>query len=510
MNQERYYYSPDAGASWVGPFAQQQLNELRAAGIIQPTYVVRSEGGGNAQTAPEPNQVSLAAQPSNVQGAQFSAVAESPENAIYVMFGTMQVGPLPFAQLEQLVAAGQVTDASMIWMPGMTQWLPYGQVKQVFGVQQSPGAPGGKGKSVAQRMMDTVAKVNTMISTAADLHKLENFSWKKFFGEVFRKHPDEDVYTIFQCGTPSSTPTIDQVNDEWPSPWMFSRFLFCGLVLFIVFAWLFEKGMLQLAPFYCITGALFFPLALYILFFELNVWRNISMYNAVRCITAGGIVALVMIVLKGEKMDCWYLQAPFLEYIKLQAALLIGAHLVKIRMNRILPGMLLGCAVGGGLAVIDCAASLFAELEKNEGNTENMISYLIGTCFGAFLEVVFTVITVGAFCKVQALREQEHGQGESKYVNATMFDVRFLSIAVVPLVLHFLLDCLGQYPSESPWYGLTLLAAFIIFSIFSWWIAMRLIQRGIDQVREEKEQALSSIPLPPQGGGEMPPVQGGV
>ncbi len=511
MSQERYFYSPDAGTNWVGPFTQHELNELRAAGIIQPSFAVRSEAENAGQISPPPRSEAKPSTPTAqftdvplVQPGQPSTVSVPPSNAFYVMIGEQQIGPIPVEQLEQMVTAGQVTDASMVWTAGLPQWLPYGQVKQTLPPpRQTQESLAGKGKRVAQKMMDTVVKVNSMISTAADLHKLENFSWKKFFGEVFRKHPDEDVYAIFQCGTPTSTPSIEQVVNEWPSPWMFSRFLFCGLALFIVFAWLIEKGMFQFVPFYCVTGALFFPLALYILFFELNIWRNISMYNAVRCITIGGIVALVMMVLEGEKLDRWYLHAPILEYIKLQATLLIGAHLVKIRMNRILPGMLLGCAVGGGLAVIECTASLF-----RKGDTQDIVVYLIGTCLYAFLQVVWAVITAGAFCKVQAMREHEHDRSESAY--ATMLDVRFLSVVAVPLILHFLLDCLVRYSSESPWFGLTALAAVVIFSILSWWIVMRLIQRGIDQVREEKERAMSATPPAPQESGPMPPPQGTV
>ncbi len=52
MSQEQYYYSPDNGASWVGPFDAQQLNELRAAGVIQPTFLIQSAGGGAMQTDP--------------------------------------------------------------------------------------------------------------------------------------------------------------------------------------------------------------------------------------------------------------------------------------------------------------------------------------------------------------------------------------------------------------------------------------------------------------------------
>ncbi len=430
----------------------------------------------------------------------------TPAVAYYAMVAGQQIGPMTTEQLGQMAANGQVTDGTPVWTEGMPQWQTYGQVKQTSTVSHKVDVLKEKGKLVTQKMAEGLAKANQVITTAADLHKLENFSWKKFLGAIFRKHPDEDVYEIFQCGTPNSTPTIDQVTNEWPAPWLFSRFLFFGIALFAVFAWLLlNKGIGVLAPFYCLTAALFFPLALYILFYELNIWRNVSMYNAARCFVVGGVVALVLLVLKSEKFNDWYIQAPLVEYIKLQAALLVGAHLAKMRMNRILPGMLMGCAVGGGLSVIIYTGNVFSDVMDVVGNNELPDpTIVVVVCLMSFLDVIWAVITVGAFCKVQALREHEHGQGEAKYNKTTMFDKRFLCIAAVPLILHFGELWMVQGDTVSPLKGVTFLVVLCIFSIISWWIAMRLIQRGIDQVREEKELALAAATAKEQPSGQPP------
>lgn len=60
MNQEQYYYSSDNGESWVGTFDLQQLNELRASGVVQPSFLIYSSGEKAEQGhQPTPNPPAL-------------------------------------------------------------------------------------------------------------------------------------------------------------------------------------------------------------------------------------------------------------------------------------------------------------------------------------------------------------------------------------------------------------------------------------------------------------------
>jgi len=54
----------------------------------------------------------------------------------YYAEGTQQRGPISEAELQQLAASGNITDATLVWREGMAQWQPYGQVKR------SASAPG--------------------------------------------------------------------------------------------------------------------------------------------------------------------------------------------------------------------------------------------------------------------------------------------------------------------------------------------------------------------------------
>ena len=433
----------------------------------------------------------------------------------YVNTSNGPAGPYTLDSIRMMVQNGQLPIEVHVCPPGGQSWMPLASLLNEPQPVAQPVVPEGnppaensdcvqqgdgtslieRGLKVRDKVVGTVSKVNSMVVATADLHKLEGFSWKSFFGGVFRKHPDEEVYEIFQCGTPTSTPTIGQISNKWPTPWLFSRFLFFGMALFGVFWYLVTKHSIDGAiPIYCITSAFFFPLALYILFYELNIWRNVSMYNAVRCLVVGGVVALILFVLKGKSEDEWYLGPPVIEYCKLLAALKVSSMLAKMRMNRILPGMLMGCSVAVGFAIIMGSGDIFLMIVNGmlEPGIGGLIS--IGTIsIYYFLEVVWCIITVGAFCKVQALREKEGGQSADKWSKSTMFDRRFIVLAAVPVLLHYAFEvsrhCLAGLGAYA---GFVILGVLIVSAAISWLIVLRLIQNGIDQVREEKE-ALQNV-----------------
>ena len=48
----------------------------------------------------------------------------APALAVHVALNGAQQGPFDFAQLQQMVQAGQLTPATMVWMAGLQQWTP--------------------------------------------------------------------------------------------------------------------------------------------------------------------------------------------------------------------------------------------------------------------------------------------------------------------------------------------------------------------------------------------------
>ncbi|MBM4004198.1 MAG: DUF4339 domain-containing protein [Planctomycetes bacterium] len=64
----------------------------------------------------------------------------NPADHWYLLFGEQTIGPIRSYELEKMIAAGQVTQETLLWQPGFTQWLPASQTGWMAGVD-SPAPP---------------------------------------------------------------------------------------------------------------------------------------------------------------------------------------------------------------------------------------------------------------------------------------------------------------------------------------------------------------------------------
>lgn len=70
------------------------------------------------------------------------------EITLYLHVGGQQYGPYDRNTCKQLVKNNQLTETSTVWMPGMSSWMPAGQVeelKSLFAPQMPPPPPGAPG-----------------------------------------------------------------------------------------------------------------------------------------------------------------------------------------------------------------------------------------------------------------------------------------------------------------------------------------------------------------------------
>ena len=49
---------------------------------------------------------------------------QTPVISLYIGMGTQQYGPYNYDSCKQMVAAGQLTPQTMVWMEGMPAWAP--------------------------------------------------------------------------------------------------------------------------------------------------------------------------------------------------------------------------------------------------------------------------------------------------------------------------------------------------------------------------------------------------
>ncbi len=69
-------------------------------------------------------------------------IIQQPDIKLYMAVAGQQYGPYTYDQCKQLVKGGQLTQQSVVWMDGMSNWAPASQVKELQDLFAPPAIPG--------------------------------------------------------------------------------------------------------------------------------------------------------------------------------------------------------------------------------------------------------------------------------------------------------------------------------------------------------------------------------
>lgn len=468
----------------MGPFDKAQINELRASGIIQPSYVVRTEGEQQSGTAQQ----------------------ASADQQYWVVLGSgRQLGPYTKAALASLASMGKIGAATMVLAQGMEAPVAYsslgaGATSAGPAVDAQPSFPDGSAAPTSEAHA---------ASHAPTLDKLDGFSFGRFISGIFQRHTSDELLMDFCAGTPFGTPDIRSVHATWPSPWIFARIagLFILLYVGLIFTMV-EYPNFKLIPAIMFVANFGIPFSVLVLLFEFNIRRDIPFYAVVKAFLLGGVLSLFIALLLFDnfKTEEAYWAGPIEESAKLLAAVLIAS---SFRNGRILTGTLIGCAIGAGFAAFESAgygfeigfnsfSQSFAGLKEITPEhlpdlvNHGFVEYIKAMDYVSFRRaisapwdhVVWTAITAGAYWQVlsQKIRQGVRA-AEDRSVDFSVFvDTGFLKFAVIPVGLHMLWN--SQIGAD---YGLY---KELVLGLIAWAVLLWLVQSGINQVKEEKLKAL--------------------
>ncbi len=342
-------------------------------------------------------------------------------------------------------------------MQGMTEWKP---VFELLGGFEAPQAP----------------------KVSYSLPKLQGFSIIRFFSEVFKRHDSSEIDELFSGGSPRTTPDLMSIDTSWPTPWVFARMLLMCILLMFGFGWAalefklpaFQSGFLLMA----IVAV---PFCMLVLFMELNVRRDVSAYGLIKAVIGGGLISLVLTMLftsvvKDYQSMIW--AGPIEEPAKLLAAIIIAS---KMRDGRILRGMLIGCAVGMGFHIFEIAQYFLIRGPEQ---------LLLRALMTPMTHMLWTAIAAGAYWMVYDYHTREGRRlvvDQFSVFNSSglniLGDKRFLAVAIIPILLHMFNNC-SLWTQGYPEIFITRGSA----SIIGWIIVLRLVQKGLHQIREEQEK----------------------
>jgi RsiW-degrading membrane proteinase PrsW (M82 family) len=290
--------------------------------------------------------------------------------------------------------------------------------------------------------------------------------------EVFTAHTEEDIESALAAGAPLTTPPLDAVSTKWPRPWVFGRLLVLGLVVYgaLNLAWT-QSGNRNLIPGLILVGSFAVPMSTLMLFFECNVRRNVSLYQVMRVLLLGGVLALLLSLFMyriGAAFPLQGLGAAIAGLVEEPAKLLtLGILINNPRYRFTLNGLLLGAAVGTGFAAFESAGYAFrAGLEGGSLLMGDVI--LSRGLLAPFTHIVWTAMAAAALWRVK---------GGAPFSWGMLQDSRFRRVFAMAVVLHMIWD--------SDWV-LSGTVLYLLVGLVGWFMVACLIQEGLEEIRRQQ------------------------
>lgn len=355
------------------------------------------------------------------------------------------------------------------------------------------------------------AQARDLIVDSIGIEKLQGFSLKSLFSEVFGRHEKGEVENAFTVGVPATTPDIASVDASWPRPWLFMRMAFASVALYLLFLAGWEKTLnTNLLPGLILVGSFAIPISTLVFFFEINVRKNVSLYQIVKLFFLGGTLGILFSLggfsglekLFGEDSFGAVVAGPVEELAKLLAVVGVARG---VRYRYKLNGLLFGAAVGAGFAAFESAgyamtACLTGVMEatakaaasvrnadatfafgflRTMANTKDLI--LMRGALSPFMHIVWSAIGCVALWRVKRDRPFAIGM---------LSQGRFLRLFLVPVVFHMAWNS----GLQLPFYG-----KYLILGALAWIVVLSLLQEGLREIREEQMKSRREPPAPENG-----------
>ena len=261
-------------------------------------------------------------------------------------------------------------------------------------------------------------------------------TWKDIFSEFREKHTKKDLEYALLAGTSLDTATEENMLAKWRKPWIFYPVLKGGLVLIAIFYLIFflsmnSGGMTNTVFFMTILiPPLIPPLILMLLFWEMNIPRNISIYEMLGMFLLGGlfsffVTGLLMGVIPSEWHPAF---AAFREEpAKLAAVVLFILYFQKKRKIYGLTGLVIGAAVGAG----------FGAFESSDYALNSVFDAgVVGMITNQILRGIFSLGGHTLFCAPYAAA-LALGTRNGKLCKESFYSKKFLSAFFISMLLHF-------------------------------------------------------------------------
>jgi protease PrsW len=317
-----------------------------------------------------------------------------------------------------------------------------------------------------------VQRLGDRLTAAAGIEKAGEFSPQEMFGDIARTHADYEIEAFLTVGTTTTTPPLSAIDARWPKPWVFARVF--GMTVLLYAGFLAANNAFhneKLIPALLMIGTIAIPISLLVFFFEVNVPRNISIYQLIKLLGLGGLVSIVVSLIGFQVTglgDTWLgsSSAGILEETGKTLTLLLVIRNARYRWT--LNGLLLGATVGTGFKIIESAGYAFTALLRDGGGQEAMIDNIMLRGLLAIIggHILWTGLVGAALWRVR---------GNRPFDPSMLTDFKFLRVLFLCMAMHMLWNA----PINPPFY-----LKQILIGVVAWTLILAFIQDGLKQVRE--------------------------
>lgn len=319
-----------------------------------------------------------------------------------------------------------------------------------------------------------------------------DLNWRVLFSDVFKAHTTAEAEEIFICGTQRTTPPAHSVTASWPHPWLYSRVLIAMLaatVLLWVCVNVFEN--LNAVPGLVVVGSFAVPLATMIMFLEMNVWRNVSVYKVMSVFLVGGCASLVATMLLFEVFPSeneGFIGALTIGFVEETGkAVIVYYFLRRLGRLNILSGLLVGAAVGAGFAAFESAGYAlqpvlqfmqYAGAYAVQGQALDPQIMFDGINQSIVLRGVLSPGGHVAWAAISGAALAITAKARGVIDTGALTDARFLRLFFIPVILH----CLWDSPLSAWCHGIMPFSGYVALIVVVWIVVLILINMGLAEV----------------------------
>jgi RsiW-degrading membrane proteinase PrsW (M82 family) len=408
----------------------------------------------------------------------------------YYVSNGAPAGPVETDVLKQLIAGGNIYATTYVWQDGMPAWVPASDVPGLVPALPPPPSiptpsmpviPPPSGRSI-------LGEIGVGISRAAEVPTLSGVPIREvLLGGLQPGVTTSHIEDLFIVGTETTTPDLATIPAGWPTPRIFWRIFFGAMATYLLLLLgLWQFGNSNFFPGMIVIGSFVVPLSVVVLFFELNVPRNVSVYQVSKMILLGGALSLIVTMVVGAIIpgdDVGALIPAMLTGVveEVGKALVLLIIVASLRYRYQLNGLLFGAAVGAGFAGFESAGYAFTLALGNDtlsaATGTAVMNILIRGLLAPGGHVIWTAMIGSALWKVK---------GDQPFRIPLLFHPVVLRRWLVAVVLHGLWD-------TDVWMVNDLLKD-VVLLVVGWYIVFGILKQSLAEVEAARKAAEAAAP----------------